>query len=238
MVATVLTGVSGGLGAALFDAVDARRHRIMALGRHFTTGQRVLASDEPDRVQLRGTDLSGPVDTLPGTDELATFLSAAPDEPAVLIHNAGAVQPIGAVGTLDGNRLAAAVSVNLTAAMLLTNTFLAAAGNRRPLRILYISSGAARRAIGGWAAYCATKAGGEMFFDTLAEQYAGDRHVRVASVNPGVMDTDMQAMLRDADDVYFPDRQRYVGLHQRGELPAPATVAAAIVADQLADLPT
>jgi hypothetical protein len=49
-------------------------------------------------------------------------------------------------------------------------------------------------------------------------------------VNPGVLDTDMQAALRGAD---FPDRDRFVDLHRRGELPSPASAAREIIARHL-----
>ncbi len=232
MATTVVTGVSRGLGAALFDGLTRRGHRVLAIGRRFTAAQRTLADDEPGRVRLRTADLSDPT-ALVGRGELAEFLDADTDGPLVLIHNAGSVEPVGAVGTLDATRITGTTTVNLVAPMLLTNEFLAAAGGTRPVRILYVSSGAAARPIGGWATYCATKAGAEMFFNTLAEQYADQDRVRVANVNPGVMDTDMQAVLRGHGDVYFPSHARFVGLAERGELPSPVTVAADILSTHL-----
>jgi NAD(P)-dependent dehydrogenase (short-subunit alcohol dehydrogenase family) len=227
MTATVLTGVSRGLGRALFDELYGRGDRLFAIGRNFSAEQRAA---DPARVRLCQADLSRPDVELP---DLPGFLAAGPtDEPVVLIHNAGSVEPIGAIGTLDPARTAASVHVNLLAPMLLTGAVLAAAGER-PTTVLFVSSGAAHRVIDGWATYCATKAGGEMFFAALARQYADDDRVRVASVNPGVMDTEMQALIRTSDDVWFPDRDRYRGLAERGELPSPATVARRIVADHL-----
>src|SRR5262245_66538110 len=55
MVATVITGVSRGLGSALFDELAHRGHRLLALGRHFTDDQRRL---ESDRIRLCEPDLS------------------------------------------------------------------------------------------------------------------------------------------------------------------------------------
>ncbi|GAA4211371.1 SDR family NAD(P)-dependent oxidoreductase [Actinocatenispora rupis] len=226
MVATVLTGVSRGLGRELFAALAARGDTLLAVGRGFTDEQRRAARAEPDRIRLATADLS-----VPEVPDVATFV-AATDGPLALVHNAGSVEPVGAVGTLDAARVTATVHVNLLAPMLLTNALLAAATDR-PVRVVFVSSGAARRVIGGWATYCATKAGGEMFFDAVAGQYAEDPRVSVANVNPGVMDTDMQALLRGSTDVYFPDRERYAGLAARGELPSPAEVAARIVAEHL-----
>jgi NAD(P)-dependent dehydrogenase (short-subunit alcohol dehydrogenase family) len=95
------------------------------------------------------------------------------------------------------------------------------------VRILFVSSGAAHRTVRGWAVYSATKRGAETFFDTLAAE-APD--VTVVNVNPGVMDTEMQTVIREAA---FPERARYVGLYERGELPDPVDVARRIIGAHL-----
>jgi benzil reductase ((S)-benzoin forming) len=227
----VITGVSRGLGRALFDRLAARGDAVLALGRRFTPEQQALAAGS-DRIILRPTDLSDPA-TLPDQAELQPELAGS-DE-VVLIHNAAVVDPIGAVGTLDPAALATAVTVNLTAPILLTNAFLAARPAKAATRILFVSSGAAHRVIGGWAAYCATKAGGEMFVDAVAAQLADEPAATVVNVNPGVMDTGMQGAVRDAAQAggYFPDSARFVGLHERSELPDPAQVADRIIAAHL-----
>ena len=224
----VITGVSQGLGAALLDELYGRGDRVVALGRRFTEQQQGLAATDPDRMVLRHADLSDPA-TLPTREELAGLLG----EHVVLVHNAGVVEPIGAVGELPPRAVAEAVTINLTAPMLLTNAVLAARPDAARVQILFVSSGAASRVVEGWAAYCASKAGGEMFFRVLAAQVAGDNRYTVASVNPGVMDTGMQTTIRATASGYFPDRQRYQGLHERGELPTPAQVARRIVAEHL-----
>ncbi len=229
---TIITGVSRGLGAALFDRLHTAGDRLVGLGRRFTDRQRELASTAPERVRLREADLTRPA-TLPDADELAGWVTDT--DHAVLIHNAAVVEPIGAVGTLSSARLAEAVTVNLAAPMLLTNTFLAAVPAQTRVTILFISSGAAHRIIDGWSAYCATKRGGEAFFEAVAAQLADRPGARVVNVNPGVMDTDMQAVIREVarSGAWFPDRDRYLGLHERGELPHPGQVAERIIAEHL-----
>ncbi len=224
----VLTGVSRGLGAALFAALAARGDRLIAIGRHFTDDQRALAGAEPGRITLCRADLAAL--EIPPLTELAGATEAA------LIHNAGVVEPIGAVGALPAEAIAAAVAVNLTAPMLLTNAFLAAApDSTQDIRILFITSTAAHRVIGGWSVYSATKAGGERFIDTLADQFGDDPRYTVVNVSPGVMDTDMQASVRRAATAggYFPDRERFLGLSERGELPSPADIAEKIISTHL-----
>jgi benzil reductase ((S)-benzoin forming) len=238
----VVTGVSRGLGAALFDEFHAADDRILALGRRFTDAQQAAARAEPDRIRLRTTDLANPA-SLPDSAELAAFLGAAGE--VVLVHNAGVFEPFGPIGALPPDPLVAAVAVNTTAPMLLTNALFAAepipgaagtgpAASRRII-VLFISSSAAHRVGGGRAVYGSTKRAGEMFFESLAGERAGDARVRVHVVDPGIMDTDMQAAVRRhaRDDAYFPGRERFIERYERGELPSPVEAARKIVAEHL-----
>ena len=61
--------------------------------------------------------------------------------------------------------------------------------------IVNISSGAAHRAMEGWSAYCASKAGLAMLTKSLALEY-GPLGIRVFGFAPGIVDTDMQASIR------------------------------------------
>jgi 3-oxoacyl-[acyl-carrier protein] reductase len=59
--------------------------------------------------------------------------------------------------------------------------------------VINVSSGAAHRALEGWAAYCSGKAG-----DVDERNRARNRQVRysVFGLSPGVIDTDMQGQIR------------------------------------------
>jgi benzil reductase ((S)-benzoin forming) len=232
MSAVVITGVSRGLGAALFDACFARGDRILAVGRHFTEQQREARDERPVEVALHTTDLEDPR-WLPDVDTLRPFLRGASE--AVLIHNAGVVDPIGAVGSLQEQPVLTSVAVNFTAPMLITNAFLRAAPDEARLRIVFVSSSAAYKVIDGWALYCATKAGSEMFFNVLASQVNGDGRVTVANVDPGQMDTGMQADIRRAASsrAYFPGQQRWLEAHAEGRLADPAIIADRIIKEHL-----
>jgi benzil reductase ((S)-benzoin forming) len=228
MRAVVITGVSRGLGAALFDVSIARGDRILAVGRHFSAEQTQLRNDRPGDVTLFSTDIAD-AHWLPDYDTLRAFLRDA-DE-VVLIHNAGVVEPIGAVGHLSTQAITNAVAVNLTAPMVLTNTFLRAAPREAKVRILFVSSGAAHRTIDGWALYCTTKAAGETFFDVVASQVRDNDRISVVSVDPGQMDTGMQENIRRAasSGAYFPGQQHWVDAPAEGRLADPLAVAERII---------
>jgi benzil reductase ((S)-benzoin forming) len=225
MRSVVLTGISRGLGAALYAELAGRGDRIYGIGRRFSEEQLALAAAKPNRIRLHEADLADPA-SLPGVDALRDFLIGE----SVLIHNAGVVEPIAPIGQLPAPALATAVAVNLTAPMLLTNRFVAARPPAEMARVLFVSSGAAHQVLEGWSVYSATKRGAEMFFEALAVEH---RDLYVANVQPGVMDTGMQAALRGAE---FPDRDQFVALHERGELPDPADVARRII-DEHVDRP-
>jgi NAD(P)-dependent dehydrogenase (short-subunit alcohol dehydrogenase family) len=214
----VLTGVSRGLGAALFDTLHRRGDRLVAIGRRFTEAQRVSGA------VLLTADLADPAQ-VPTAAVLAPLLADASS--AAIIHNAAVIEPIGPVGALDPDAVVAAVSVNFTSTILLSNSFVAALRSGVRETHLFISSGVARRVLDGWSVYAATKAGGEHFFDTLAVQRP---HASVVNVNPGVMDTGMQEVIRGSD---FPDHQVFVDRHANGELADPATIAERIIAQHL-----
>ncbi len=228
MRAVVITGVSRGLGAALFDVCSTRGDRILAVGRHFTAEQQQLRDERPGDVTLFSTDVAD-AHWLPDHDTLRTFLRDS-DE-AVLLHNAAVVEPIGAVGKLSTEAITHAIAVNLTAPVVLTNSFLRAAPDGARLRVLFISSGAAHRIIDGWSLYCTTKAAGETFFEAVASQVADDERVTVASIDPGQMDTGMQDNIRRAaaSGTYFPGQQRWIDAHAEGRLADPMTVAERII---------
>ena len=112
------------------------------------------------------------------------------------------VEPVGAVGSLPpgGRRAVRRGQPDRAHARPPTRS----CGRYRPGRRRTVcSSRRARRTrpIEGWAAYCAAKAGGEMFFRVLAAERPD---LRVVNVNPGRMDTGMQGVLRRSE---FPSRQ-------------------------------
>jgi NAD(P)-dependent dehydrogenase (short-subunit alcohol dehydrogenase family) len=217
----VITGTTRGLGEALVDEVlSGPDTRVLALARDFTGAQKA----DP-RITTRHCDLSDPA-TLPGAAEFAEFLRGA--AVGVLVNNAAVVEPVGAIGSLGADQLARAVTVNLTAPMLLTNAFLAGQPAGQAARVLFVSTGAAHRVIQNWAAYSATKRGAEEFFTHLA----GERpDVAVVIIQPGVIDTGMQAVLRRSD---FPEHQRFVDRYEQGELRSAREVAADIATNHLA----
>lgn len=226
----ILTGHSRGLGAAIAADLLSRNVRVLGLSR---TRNGDLAGRFPDLLEQAELDLS---DTAAlagwlGRGAAEDFLSGC--EAVLLINNAGLVQPMGPAGAQDPLAIARAVGVNVAAPMMLASAFVAASRVCPDRRIVHLSSGAAHKAYAGWSVYCASKAA----LDHHARAVALDRipALRICSVAPGVVDTDMQSEVRAATPEQFPLRDRFIALKQAGELAAPEDAARRFVDHLLSD---
>lgn len=150
----------------------------------------------------------------------------------VLINNAGVINPIREIGANERDEAVIRnVTVNLTAAMLVTDAFVRETeGWTCPRKVLNMSTGAARRPIAGWSAYCASKAGLEMYAHSLVlEQSTQPNPVKVVSFSPGVVDTEMQQEIRHANPNEFPELNKFVNYKKEGMLLNPEAVATTII---------
>jgi NAD(P)-dependent dehydrogenase (short-subunit alcohol dehydrogenase family) len=150
---------------------------------------------------------------------------------AVLINNAGVVQPVGPLARNDPAALVNSVQVNLLAPLLLMRWFAAQAAPRAATAaIINISSGAGRRPIAGWTAYCASKAGLDMASRVVADEAAASgTPLTVTSLSPGIVDTGMQAAIRATSIADFPSVERFQALYAEGALTDPKVIAERIL---------
>ncbi|MGA1254104.1 MAG: SDR family NAD(P)-dependent oxidoreductase [Burkholderiaceae bacterium] len=147
-----------------------------------------------------------------------------------LINNAGLLTPIALVGSQDDAQILQSVAANVGAALVLANAMVRQARPQADRRILHVSSGAARTAYAGWNVYCATKAALDHHARCMAlEQDAQSNPVRIASLAPGVIDTEMQAQVRSTAIEAFPMRPRFDVLKESGALQKPEDVARRMV---------
>jgi NAD(P)-dependent dehydrogenase (short-subunit alcohol dehydrogenase family) len=224
---SIVTGGSRGLGRALVEQLLARGHHVLAIARRPTE----LPVPAGAALESWTADLADPA---PVAERLAQWLAA--QDPATLagvdlIHNAGVVPTPAPLSSGDLGELSNALRVGLEAPLLLSAAFLRATdGWVPPRRLVLVSSGLGRRAMAGSATYCAAKAGMDHLGRALAlEEGAKPRGARVVSLAPGVIDTDMQVQLREADAALFPERARFQGLKDSGSLASPAQAAAKVL---------
>ncbi|HZZ05213.1 SDR family oxidoreductase [Paraburkholderia sp.] len=216
----IVTGHTRGLGASLAEQLLARGVAVLGLSRsrHATLKERFPALLE--EIELELADPSRVAQWV-ATDALRSFVSGA--QSVLLINNAGMVQPIGPIEGQDATDIATAVSLNVATPLMLASALAAASVDATDRRIVHISSGAARNAYPGWSIYCATKAA----LDHHARAVALDanRALRICSLAPGVIDTNMQAEIRGSGTEQFPMREKFEDLKRNGQLSTPEQCA-------------
>ena len=114
--------------------------------------------------------------------------------------------------------------VNLIGVQSLTSNLSRIIGGDNPTRIVTISSGAALRPLTGWSSYCVSKSGLDMWTNCIAKEGA-DNNISAIAIAPGIVDTGMQAEIRNAKPDQFPQRDNFIGYHENGDLVNPKEVA-------------
>jgi benzil reductase ((S)-benzoin forming) len=225
----ILTGHTRGLGAAIAHELLARGVAVFGIARN---RNEEFAKQFPSLFQQVELDLGDSTALVKWLQQGTMRQFIGNSDAVLLINNAGIVQPVGPVQVQDVTLVAQAVNLNVAAPMILASAVAAAASSARDVRILHISSGAGRNAYSGWSVYCATKAA----LDHHARAVAMDSspNVRIASLAPGVIDTDMQAAIRVAPVEHFPLRPRFEQLKRENQLTHPAECAKRVI-DYLLD---
>ncbi len=152
-----------------------------------------------------------------------------------LINNAGSLGFIKPIGKREASSIIKNYTLNLIAPALLTNAFINTYNTTDAEKVIVnISSGAARTPIDGWAQYCSSKAGLDMFSRVVdTEQKVRALHpidnihkgFRIFSIAPGVVDTNMQVGIRSAAKEDFSRIEDFIAYNANKQLGNPKTVA-------------
>lgn len=178
----LVTGASRGIGAAVARSL-AETHDVLLGGRD-GGALRTLASQvegaKPWPVEL--TDSASVADAISGIDRLD-----------VLVHSAGLVE-LGSLSEVSVDSWRRTFELNLFAVTELTRLLLPALRAAEG-QVVLVNSGSGLAAKPNWGSYAASKFALRAFADTLRAE-EGPNGVRVTSVFPGRVDTDMQRDVR------------------------------------------
>jgi NAD(P)-dependent dehydrogenase (short-subunit alcohol dehydrogenase family) len=215
----IVTGGSRGLGEALVLAYEAREWSTFEISRS-GVGLSHMSVD------LSDLDASFPV-----LERQFESLAKSGWGRVIFFNNAGVLTPIGPVHSLQDAQIARNLEVNLVSGIRLMSAFVRAFEHSdAELTLVNISSGASSKGYAGWPLYCTAKAGLENFIRSLAAEQAGAaRPMTCLNIEPGVVDTDMQAEIRETGADMFPEVSRFIELKKSGKLRSPKSVARAII---------
>jgi NAD(P)-dependent dehydrogenase (short-subunit alcohol dehydrogenase family) len=228
---TLITGASRGLGRAMAAQLLQAGHMVLGISRRQDPQLAELAAGAGAELIQWEQDLSEPVAAAARVSAWLKTLDGQRFDGVTLINNAGTLGNPAPLASAVPAELAQALRIGLEAPMLLTAAFLGATREWRGARkVLNISSGLGRNAMGSQAPYCAAKAGMDHYSRAVAlEEAHVPNGARIVSLAPGVIDTDMQVQLRGASAEKFPDRGRFEKLKNEGMLDSPETAAAKVL---------
>lgn len=212
----LVTGGGGGIGRGVAFALAARGLEVWVVGRRAAPLEETCRAGH-GRIHPVVADVS----TEAGR---AAVIVALPDSGRLraLVHNAGVLEPVAPIERLTPAAWRHNQAVNVEGPLFLTRALLPRLTGGR---VLHVSSGAAHQPRTGWAAYCTAKAGLHMLYRCLNEELA-DRGLLCGSVRPGVVDTEMQTLIRGQGSEDFPDVERFREMHRQGQLHRPEEVGA------------
>lgn len=210
----ILTGITRGLGKSL--SKELTKNDYVKDKKVFISRQSPVVSVDPF-IEYLNIDLSEE------KIDFSKIILAEDTERVVFINNASVIEPI--IKTLDISLkdIDVPININFKAPFRLAQ-HLALEAKRigAYLSIINITTGAASRPIKGWLAYCTSKAAIKMAFDVLVEE---NENIDVIHYDPGVMDTDMQTIIRSSSKDKMPDVELFKKFKESKKLVSPDEVA-------------
>ncbi len=133
----------------------------------------------------------------------------------LLVNNAATIGSILPIDKKTNEEILREYNLNIISPTLLSRKFINNYSDNKKL-LINIGSGAANKAIASWSTYCATKSG----LDMLTEVIQKEKHesLKVFSIHPGVVNTNMQEEIRKSDADFFPIKQQFIDYYSKNEL--------------------
>ena len=206
--AAFITGTSKGIGKAIAELLLANNYLVFGFSRNNNIKHKNFTFIKIDLSNL---------------DQVQKLqLPKVQSEEIILVNNAATIGEISPLHLKAENAIINEYNLNSITPTLLCKHFIQTYPTEKKL-ILNISSGAANKAIASWSTYCATKSA----LDSLTAVIDEEKHqnLKILSISPGVVDTNMQEEIRNADPKKFPLHQNFVDYYANNELISPKLVA-------------
>ncbi|ORX56752.1 NAD(P)-binding protein [Hesseltinella vesiculosa] len=216
----LITGASKGIGrATVLNALRYNNGRVVAVARNEILLNELQSTAKKmgfgeDRLLIVPGDICN-------KQTVSTAVQAAVAKWGKLdavIANAGILEPVSLVENTTLEDWQTLFNVNLFSIVDLAKESLPYLRKTRGTLIL-VSSGAAVKGYTGWGCYGASKAALNHLGMTLGVE---EQEVATLCIRPGVVDTDMQVVIRSKGrEAMKDDAQKFIDLHENGQLLSP-----------------
>jgi len=215
----IVTGAGRGLGRAVARGLAAAGAKVALFSR--TAGELEAVADE---IREEGGEALGMPGDVAGGSHVVRLVSETLDRFGrldILVNNAGIVGPARFLEDADPKSWANTLAVNLTGTYHCCREAIPHMQDRGGA-IVNVTSGLARMPFPHFCAYGVSKAGVDQLTRSLSEEFR-EAGIRVNAVDPGVMDTPMQAEIRETGgETLRPEiHQKFIGFQKNGRLTPP-----------------
>jgi benzil reductase ((S)-benzoin forming) len=218
-----VTGASRGIGEGFVKNLLTPDNTIFAFSRTPNPELMDISVSRKGNLNWICIDLSNTTKVTQVFEKCFETIIFSKNDTFTLINNAASLDPISAIHKKEDIFRIKQIELNLIAPILLISSFIGILeGFSGRKLIINLSSGAAHHSYAGWSGYCASKSALDMITKVTAiEQKEAINPVRIYSIAPGVVDTDMQLQIRESKTEDFPLRNRFIELKERGYLSNP-----------------
>jgi len=220
----LITGTSSGIGLATAIVLGRAGHTVYATMRNPERG--AALREVLEKEQLPISILTMDVDSDESVDAATSAIRAQTGSIDVLVNNAG-IDRAGSIEGLAFEDFRATMETNYFGTLRSIRAWLPDMRKRQSGCIINVTSVAGRIACSPLGPYSASKFAVEALSEALAQEVK-PFNVRVAVVQPGIIDTAMARRIEDANiDAVYPQVRRFGQLFQASlEKPTPPTVVA------------
>jgi short-subunit dehydrogenase len=183
----LLTGASGGIGAAIAQALAGQGVRLVITGRNI---------EKLNKLQQQLNELSdGVVHAFLAADltlssDRQKLKQLAKDEAVDVLINSAGVNQLALLEQMDDAEISAIIEMNLTVPMMVCKDFVPLLSSRKESAIVNVGSILGSIGFAGSSGYCAAKFGLRGFTEALRRELA-DSSVKVVYFAPRATDTDI-----------------------------------------------
>jgi NAD(P)-dependent dehydrogenase (short-subunit alcohol dehydrogenase family) len=197
----LVTGAGDGIGRAVSAALGVHGATVVLLGKTVkkleATYDLLVAAGAP-KPAIFPMDLMGA--KYKDYEDLVGVLDKEYGRLDGLLHNAGILGERAPIEHHEVHVWQQVLQVNLTAPFMLSKACLELLYKSSDASVVFTSSGVGRKARAYWGAYSVSKAGIEALSATLADETEFRKTLRVNSINPGPVRTEMRRQAFPAED--------------------------------------
>eukprot|EP00980_Cylindrotheca_fusiformis_P030005 scaffold24174_cov117-Cylindrotheca_fusiformis.AAC.6 len=220
----VITGASKGLGAGIAETYLQKGHKVGLCARSSKPSFEV--TDSADRCLYQAVDVCNPEAVQSFLDSVVAKFGSID----LWINNAGIIGPIQSIRNTNYEDFDKNIQINLGGVFHGTKAFINHFRSQTTLKeatLVNISSGAAVKGYAGWGAYCSSKGAVDRLTECafMEEKESAPGNFRAYAIAPGVIDTDMQSIIRSSSKEDFPMIDKFLEMKESDSFNTPPFVA-------------